>query len=134
MTGQIWRSFRGFVAIGGVGFAVEALIITLAAAPRFGLSAVMARLLSFPCAALVTWWLNRQYNFRSRDSALSEGGRYLATQGVGALVNLAAYASCVYAFPPLAAWPVVALGIGAGAGLAVNFSLSYLYVFRKKKS
>lgn len=132
MTGQIWRRFRGFVVIGGVGFAVEAIIITLATSQRFGLPAVMARLLSFPCAVLVTWWLNRQYNFRSRDSALSEGGRYLATQGVGALANLAAYASCVYAFPPLAAWPVVALGIGAGVGLAVNFSLSYLYVFRKR--
>ncbi len=134
MSNVLWRRVAGFVAIGGLGFAIEAGIIMLATSPKFDVPALVARLFSFPCAVLVTWWLNRQYNFRSRNSALAEGGRYLVTQGVGAFVNLATFASCVYMFPSLTLWPVLALAVGAGAGLVANFTLSYLYVFRKRRN
>lgn len=132
MNLQVWERLATFVAIGGFGFGVEAVIITLATS-KFGFSATGTRLFSFPCAVLLTWWLNRQYNFRSHEGVWLEVGRYFATQGLGALTNLAVFASCLAIFPSLAAWPVLVLGLGAFVGLAVNFILSCRYVFKRRK-
>jgi putative flippase GtrA len=128
-----WRRLAGFIAIGGVGFLVEAAIITLAGASPWAVSALTARLVSFPFAVALTWWLNRTYNFRSTANPLAEGGRYMVTQVAGAVANLGVFALGVRLFPLLDQWPVVALGVGACAGLSVNFALSYAFVFNKRK-
>jgi putative flippase GtrA len=133
MKKQPLRRLFGFIAIGGLGFLVEAAIITWAGASPWAVPALMARVVSFPCAVLLTWWLNRTYNFRSTANPLAEGGRYMVTQVAGAVANLGVFALGVRLFPLLDQWPVVALGVGACAGLAVNFALSYAFVFNKRK-
>jgi len=127
-----WRQLGAFISIGGLGFLVEAAIITGAGASPWAVPALMARVFSFPCAVALTWWLNRTYNFRSISNPLAEGGRYMVTQVAGAVANLGVFALGVRLFPLLDQWPVVALGVGACAGLAVNFALSYAVVFNKR--
>ena len=133
MTTLRWRRLAGFISIGGFGFVVEAVIISVAGSPWWGVPATSARLVSFPCAVAITWWLNRKLYFRSEDSPIAEGARYFATQVAGALANLGVFALCIFTFPLLVAWPVVALGFGACAGLAVNFVLASVYVFNRRK-
>ena len=128
----ISRRLVAFVVIGGMGFGVEAIIITVATT-KFGFPVLESRLLSFPCAVLLTWWLNRRYNFRSQASISLELWRYFLSQSLGALTNLAVFATCLMAFPSLSTSPILLLGLGATAGLTINFTLSLWYVFEKKR-
>jgi len=132
MGDPVWRRFAIFVTIGGIGFAVEAVILTVATT-KFGFPTLETRLISFPCAVLLTWWLNRTYNFRSQAGVFLEVRKYFGSQSFGALTNLAVFAGCWAAFPSLSKLPILLLGFGALAGLVVNFVLSQWYVFGTKK-
>jgi putative flippase GtrA len=121
-----------FATIGCIGFGVEAIILTVATT-KFGLPTLETRLISFPCAVLLTWWLNRKYNFRSQASVFWELWKYFGSQSIGALTNLAVFVGCWAAFPSLSTSPILLLGLGALAGLVVNFALLQWYVFGKKK-
>ena len=125
--------FVRFAVIGGIGFVIEAAVITLVGR-HLGWGAMNARMLSFPCAVLVTWWLNRKYNFRSQNRLVVESTSYFVVQVAGALSNLAVYASCVSISTFFAAWPVAGLAVGAVAGLLVNFLLSKRVVFSQSKA
>lgn len=127
-----WPRFLKFSAIGGIGFAVEASVITLTGS-WWALPPTVARCFSFPSAVMLTWWLNRKYNFRSQGSLVAEGRRYFLAQATGALSNLGVFALCVSLVPLFSVWPVAGLAVGAVAGLAVNFFLSSVFVFKKGK-
>ena len=121
--------------VGGVGFVVDAGVLTLALrylnAPIYG-----ARMLSFTMAVLATWLLNRAFVFDSgaaRDRMVTEYGRYLTTQVVGAACNLLVFAALIEAFPSLAATPVVPLAVGAVLGALVNYAGSAWWVFNPKR-
>ena len=86
-----FRRIAKFAIVGAIGFAIDAGVLTLAV--RELSSVYTARALSFSCAVLATWLLNRLYVFEpdKRASLAAEYGRYLATQVAGALTNLAGY-------------------------------------------
>jgi putative flippase GtrA len=123
------RRVAKFAVVGGVGFAIDAGVLTLAV--RELSSVYTARAVSFACAVLVTWVLNRLYVFDpdKRASLAFEYGRYLATQIAGALTNLAVFVALVESIPRLATTPVVPLAIGAVLGAVVNYGGSALWVF-----
>jgi putative flippase GtrA len=125
--------FVKFGVIGGLGFIIEASIITLVV-HHWNWNPIEARIISFPSAVLATWWLNRKYNFRSKNNLIAEGSSYFVTQLVGALSNLAVFVLCVSIYPLFAALPVAGLALGAAAGLLVNFTLSHFFVFKPSKS
>ena len=118
-----------FAVVGGVGFAIDAAVLTLAVSELS--SVYTARALSFSCAVLVTWLLNRLFVFApdKRASLAAEYGRYLATQILGALTNLGVFVALIESIPHLAATPVVPLAIGAVLGALVNYTGSALWVF-----
>ena len=124
-----FRRIAKFAVVGGIGFAIDAGVLTLAV--RELSSVYTARALSFSCAVLVTWLLNRLYVFDpdKRASLAAEYGRYLATQVAGALTNLAVFVALIESIPRLAATPVVPLAIGAVLGALVNYAGSALWVF-----
>ncbi len=95
----------------------------------FDKTALEARFVSFPIAVVVTWILNRKYNFNSKSPALPEARRYFVTQIAGALTNLCFFLGCVLLVPRLSQNPVTVLGFAAVVGFLVNFFLSSLFVF-----
>ena len=97
-----------------------------------GWSALPCRVVSFPAAVLVTWWLNYRFTFRTRGG-WGELLRYLSTQGFGLLTNLAAYAAVIFAVPEFNHRALIPLAVGSGIGLAVNFLLAKHWVFRGAK-
>ena len=121
-----------FLVVGGVGFVVDAAILTLAL--RYLTPSVYtARTLSFSVAVLVTWLLNRTFVFGTAGRgacAATEYGRYFVTQVIAALANLAVFVALIEALPSLADTPVVPLAIGAVLGAAVNYAGSAWWVFR----
>src|SRR6478752_571648 len=109
--------FAKFVVVGGVGFVIDAGVLTLA-----------LRALTFGSAVLATWLLNRLFVFDGgrRTSLVAEYGRYILTQVAGALCNLGVFVALVEMIPRLAATPVVPLAIGAVLGALVNYAGSAL--------
>lgn len=122
------RRLLRFTAVGGLGFAIEAILLTwFASVPEVG--PMLGRGFSFPLAVLATWWLNRRLTFRSSNDPRREGMRYFGVQLLGALANLAVFALLVFIFPSLYRFPVIPLFLAAIVGLGVNFILSRKFVF-----
>ena len=93
------------------------------------------RLLSFICAVLTTWVLNRHLTFSKRASGLSlthEFSRYLGLMLGGGVVNYVSYALLVYFVEFVAQQPVWGVAVGSVAGMMVNYLLARFFIFRGK--
>ena len=118
-----------FAAIGGIGFVVDGGILTVLNS-IYGINLVYARLASFSVAVTVTWFLNRQLTFTATANAGQEWGRYAVVNSVGALLNMGVFFWLIYAFEPLAKWPIIPLAIAASIALVFNFLGSRRIAFR----
>lgn len=126
LRGQLPR----FAGIGGIGFLIDAAILTLLVNGG-GMGPVSARAISFTLAATATWYLNRRWTFRVAGNASqgSEYARYLAVQIVGAVINLAIYLLVLAFQPQLGRVPVIPLAAGALVAMGFNFIASRYWVF-----
>lgn len=120
--------FVRFSIVGGVGFVIEATLLTYFATVP-GIGAIKGRAISFPIAVVTTWWLNRTLTFQSTNNPHRESLRYFLVQMLGAAANLGVFFALVSVFFSLRSIPVVPLFIAAIFGLLVNFTLSTKYVF-----
>jgi putative flippase GtrA len=120
--------FVRFSIVGGVGFVIEATLLTYFATVP-GIGAIKGRAISFPIAVVTTWWLNRTLTFQSTNNPHRESLRYFLVQMLGAAANLGVFLALVSVFFSLRSIPVVPLFIAAIFGLLVNFTLSKKYVF-----
>ncbi len=124
-----------FVLVGGVGFCVDGGVLLLLH-QHLGLGILLARLVSFSLAGTTTWYLNRRLTFnaplprRPRD----EWTRYLAVNGLGALLNLSVFILIIQLFPSLAPYPLLVLAIAALTALIFNFLGSKYFVFHKEQA
>lgn len=120
-----------FAVVGCIGFCVDAgVLYTVLYA--FDSGYYFGRLISYLCAASVTWMLNRYITFfesRSRNR-LSEWGRFLFFNTGGGAVNYGVYALVVHSSKHSPSTPALAIAAGSLAGLMVNYSLSKWIVFR----
>lgn len=126
------REAATFLAVGAVGFVIEAIILTTLTAYA-AWSPWQARIPSFLTAVLVTWALNRRHTFANRGLSRSslEALFYAAIQGGGALVNLAIFGTCLALVPHWRDVPVIALAIGAVGGFVFNFVLSSKWLYAR---
>lgn len=111
----------GYAVVGGIGFLVDAGVLHFLLATT-GMGPVGARLVSFPIALAVTFFLNRQLVFAgSRHSLAVAIPAYVGVQGVGYLVNMAIYSVLVFSAPWPLSHPLVALAVASGIALFVNY-------------
>ena len=129
------RELLMFLAIGGIGFIVEAVILT-SLTMMADWSPWQARIPSFISAVLITWALNRRHTFAGRawQQRSVEAFFYTAIQVGGALINLAIFGACLALFPQLARIPVIPLAIGAVGGFVFNFLLSSKWLYSRLRS
>lgn len=134
MTHRTVPELLRFLAVGSVGFVVEAVLLTILTAYA-NWSPWQARIPSFLSAVLITWALNRRHTFAQRglERRTIEAFFYTAIQGGGALINLAVFGACLTVWPKLSHMPVVALAIGAVAGFAFNFTLSSRWLYSRPR-
>ena len=121
-------AFLRFAAVGAAGFVVnEAALYVAIHWLHLGKDA--AWFFAFVPAVTFTWWGNRTLTFREHasDAWLKEWARFVATNSLGALVNLAVYEALIH-FTKLDA--MLALAAGVLAGMVFNFTLSKRLVFR----
>ncbi len=126
------REVLSFLAVGGVGFVVEAIILT-SLTLYANWSPWQARIPSFITAVFITWALNRRHTFPDRGlkRRSTEALFYTAIQGGGALINLGIFGACLALLPQLARVPVIPLAIGAVGGFAFNFVLSSKWLYSR---
>jgi putative flippase GtrA len=129
------RTMRSFALVGGAGFVVESIIMTVLIRLA-GWQAWHARLPSFALALLVTWLLNRTLTFPGRgpERRSVEAFFYVAIQVIGAGLNLAVFALCLHHWPQLGKAPVVPLAIGAACALGFNFAASNGLLYARRRS
>lgn len=130
-----WRRRIGYVLAGGVGFVVDAAVLSaLVTLAAWG--PIAARGPSFLLAVSVTWLINRTQVFADRraHSVGKEYRLYFVVQALGALANLLVFATLIWFVPALAATPVLPLMVGAVAGLVVNYQLNCRVVFPQGSS
>ena len=125
------RQFASFVAVGTVGFAIDAGLF-LALTERYLWGVMTARTTSVICAVAATWALNRASTFARHRSARpgAELLRYSLTQAGGLGVNVGVFALCLWVLSPMRHLALLALVLGSAAGLAVNFVCARTLVFR----
>lgn len=128
------RQLVSFGAVGALGFVVDAAVLTVMSV-TLGVDALSSRAVSFSCASLVTWLLNRAFTFGCRVgspvAALKwEYFRYATIQVIGALLNFAVFLLLIGWRPALREIPVIPLAGGALVGLVFNFSMTRRFVYR----
>lgn len=130
MKTQILR----FGMSGVVGYLVDSLV--LYAAMALGMGFLRGRLVSFVCAVIVTFFLNRRYTFAeqlqqaaARVPLWREFSAYLAAMALGGLLNLATYWLVLMLIPHFPALFALAVGAGSLVGMVANFASAKWLVF-----
>lgn len=125
MSRRVSRELLSFIAVGSIGFLIEAVILTILT--RYaGWSPLQARVPSFFTAVTATWLLNRRHTFPERglQRRTMEAFWYAAIQGVGVTINLILFGATLAVFPQFRSMPVIPLAVGSAGGLAFNFLMS----------
>lgn len=125
------REIVRFAGAGIAGFFVDAAVLYVCL--WLGMGYFAGRAVSFLCAVVTTWLINRTYTFevRSDRPLILEFLHYLAAMAVGGVVNYAAY-SAVVVWAPRNPWtPLLAVAAGVAAGMAINFASARFWVFRQ---
>jgi putative flippase GtrA len=120
-----------FTVVGGIGFLIDGGVLTLMVKVAH-LNPYVGRLVSFPVAASVTWYLNRRWTFISEvyKRKAPEYIRYMVIQIIGAGINLATYALLILFISSLASLPILPLAAGALIAMVFNFLGLQFFVFR----
>lgn len=119
--------------IGGVlGFIVDAGVLQILVS-GFAWDRFSARLISFLCAATVTWLFNRNLTFQGtrNHSRFGEWWRYIVAMSGGFACNFAAYSALVLGFNVDGAHLPLAVAAGSFAGFGVNYFASRYWIYRK---
>jgi len=115
-----------FIGVGGLGLVTDLGIFSLLAAQGF--DPLLVRLVSLPCATLVTWRLNRAFTFdRTGRHQGHEAMRYAVVTATAQGTSYAVFAALVLTV--LGGLPQAALLIGAAVGAFVSYNGHRLFAF-----
>lgn len=121
-----------FGVVGVLGFVVDAFLVLLL---NSYIGAYGARFISFTCAVITTWALNRSFTFKyngSNDRRVVEFVKYAMSMCIGGAANLICYSLIIASKPHTNENILFATAIGSVAGLFFNFSLSKIFIFKVK--
>lgn len=118
-----------FASVGLVGLAVDTSVVY---AVRGWVGLYIGGLISYLCAATVTWLLNRIWTFKGQGSGPvhRQWAFFLLANLAGFVLNRGTYFALISTASYCAEYPFVAIAAGAVAGMFVNFGLSRAIVFR----
>ncbi|WP_041456933.1 GtrA family protein [Pantoea vagans] len=121
-----------FGIVGVLGFLVDAFLVLQL---NTYIGAYGARLISFSCAVMTTWILNRNITFKhstkSHNVAL-EFLKYVMSMCIGGSANLICYSLLISSKSHTNENILFATAIGSIVGLFFNFSLSKIFIFKEK--
>jgi putative flippase GtrA len=117
-----------FALAGTAGFLTDGTILQ-AGISLVHLSPLIARIPSFSVAVVVTWWLNRDFTFRTPEKSFRDSfPAYLLSSAVGLAINFGVYTAGVL----MHVWPLPALAAASIAAMFFNFAMARFVIFGKK--
>lgn len=124
------RDIARFTVVGAGGFVTDGGLLLLML--FFNVPMVLAKILSYCGAVLVTWSLNRLWTFPHHDIRKFWHGfvKYIAGQTIGAGINFGVFFATLFIIPSLIRYPLVPLGISAVVALVFNFLVAKHIVFK----
>lgn len=131
--GQGMQKLATFALVGALGFLVDVAVLYLLIS---SLGAFAARLVSFVCAVLATWLLNRKFTFKERPADLSPLAEFFAYFGLmlgGGALNYGVYAALILIFTQVKQHPVLGVALGSVAGMAFNFMSSHWLLYKDRR-
>ena len=134
LSGRLPAGLRSFIAVGAVGFAIDAGLLA-ALTHGAGWSPWVARIPSFVTAVTVTWLLNRHLTFAGRglQRRSLEAIGYGTIQLCGALINLAVFGFCLGLFPQLTALPLIPFAAGAAIAMIFNYVAASRLLYARRR-
>jgi putative flippase GtrA len=123
-------SFFRFAVIGASAFIVEAGAFALFQA-LLGDAAILSRILSFPVAYSVNWYLNRVWGFaegRKRPAA-RQFGVYGVIQLIGVAINLALFVLLLRSAALFRDFPILALVFASLVVMVFNYLAARRFAF-----
>lgn len=135
MKSNFLKKLFAFGCVGGIGFAVDAGILSLLVNVG-GANVYLSRCVSFATAVFVTWFLNRTWVFK-QDAHIARDKRreylsYFTVQSIGALLNLGVFSLLIATHPALQSYPVIPLAFGSAIAMFFNYMGSHFWVFRSR--
>jgi putative flippase GtrA len=123
-----------FAAVGGLGFLTDITVLHLCLR-GLHLSPFQGRAISLTCAMQVTFLVNGLFVFRclKLKSCARQWLAYMATNGLGNLINYAVFAALVASRLPQLSRNGWALVIGSLIAYAFNFGCTRLMVFGRPR-
>jgi len=128
-----WQRFLWFFVAGLIGFVVDSGVLY---ATKEMLGLLIARVVSFTCAVLATWLLNRCVTFRDRSAGLGLFKEFLSYLGLmlfGGTLNYAVYAWMVLYVSIAQDSPVLGVAVGSLSGMLLNFMTSRYLLYRHRE-
>jgi dolichol-phosphate mannosyltransferase len=127
-----FSQFMQFCCVGGSGALVDLSVLTLLLGT--GVQFYLGRAAAIMVAMTWNFFLNRWITFstsRSR-SLLGQYGRFVASCGVGAIINWSVSVGLLRVVPQFPLNTIACAAAGIAAGMLFNFTLSRYWVFRKR--
>jgi putative flippase GtrA len=121
-------SILRFAAVGTLGYLIDASIL-LAGVNGLHLAPVPARVLSFLCAASVTYELNRRFTFARGTASWGRWLTYLSLTAGGALLNIFIYRAWLLHAGAGSRNLIIGSALGSVAGLFFNYVVSATFAF-----
>lgn len=124
------RQFLRFLLVGTGGLAID--VAFFLAMIALGSDVYLARAASAFLAVTATWWINKEWTFRSpsREHRRNTYPAYLAVQSGGLAVSYTVFAIVQTLFPGDMLHALFALASGSAAALLFNFVGARGIVFR----
>ena len=121
-----------FIAIGAMNTILDlGIYIALTRSlPLFSAHIALAKALSFFLASISSFFLNRRFTFGLREKVrAAEVARFYATVAIGLVINVSTLAILVSGFH---VFDLIAAGVATVVSFSWNFSISRLWVFKKR--
>ena len=123
------RQLIFFGIAGCLGFVIEAITI-YSALNYLHLDPYTPRLISYPVACSVTWYINRRFGFRvTQKPTLAEFFRFIKSNMLSQLVNLILYFSLISVSGNLAESAIFVLIFATFVSMMLSLFLYKNYVF-----
>ena len=118
-----------FLVAGTLGFAIEAITI-YAAVNILLIDPYTPRLISYPIASFVTWYINRRFGFKIvKKPKCSEFFRFIHSNILAQLANLSLYFFLISLSSTLAQHAILMLMVATFVSMLVSLFMYKNYVF-----
>ncbi|MEJ5114538.1 GtrA family protein [Erwinia billingiae] len=128
---KVIREIILFGLVGALGFLIDSGVLYLL---KDCIGLYTGRAVSFICAVVLTWFLNRSFTFKQEKRArnlILEFTHYFMLMLIGGCFNIGVYYIMVHQSEFVNSFPIIGVAVGSIVGMFVNFISSRVMFYSK---